>query len=58
MEDYQTAHGLDISTTYFMIGGDFFYTKFNGAIKVYLLFKNNVLLKLTKNYILGSQVLF
>ena len=34
MEDYETSHGLDITTTYFMIGGDFFYTKFSGAIKV------------------------
>ena len=32
MYNYQTNYGLDERTTYFFIGGDFFYTKFHGAI--------------------------
>ena len=33
MEIYNTNYGLVKETTYFMIGGDFFYTKFHGSIK-------------------------
>lgn len=33
MELYETSHGLDKPTTYFMIGGDFWYQKFHGAIR-------------------------
>ena len=33
MPSYNTNYGLDKGTTYFFIGGDFYYTKFHGAIR-------------------------
>ena len=32
MNKYHTNYGLDKKTTYFFIGGDFFYEKFHGSI--------------------------